>query len=602
MTFSAWFLTILQGAGVGVADAKPDAVALAAFMSGQYRSAGAVQRVPAPGNRVLLKRPLPPLLPERTAKSAAALVAIDDSELKAILNEALRSFAVQQAKIANIDRTITARRMDERFMNELVAKARDNPLSHFDELREFFGAFKEQTAADLAKEVGVEIAKFVVDFAHPTYQVGLAQKRRQEETEKLEAAFQDLWDRKLHPALDAAAGPAFDAPAVEVALSKFVEDFSGRSAVVWKGLVVKNVARRPLTNVALRLTFQGGGGDDLTRSYFIPAFKANESYALYVNDRAWGDGGRTAGDKLQVEVRLTCDEGKQDAQAFVLSAPTAKGHLARGKVEAALGPSADGGAEPRVNAGALVRALARENKSLTLQGGGKRVELRFSQPTEPLVNIANVVMVPVARYVRMTLVEPSQKKPLELDGHPEVAGTVVEILSQGNFNGAVTPNIRHIDPNHGTLTVEGGLITLKIQKKTYTTPVADLDVVVEAPKPGEGGVLRSRPGSSKSSSGTKREMPTKTGSSSKGKAKVPSLEGTWATTFRNASTADLTFTRDGKFSGTNGSSGTWKQTGRAIRVTTKGGKPLVWSGELGEDGDSFIATTPEGGRATGRRK
>jgi hypothetical protein len=556
---------------------KEQTMRLATFMSGEYLDAAGVVQVRASGNRVLLKRPLPAVKPLRDARAFKDLTIIDDPKLRDTAATVQRLAAVHRVTIRIIDECITARRMDEKFMNEVVKK------SDAEVLKDLIDALEDRRAIDDVKN---DIKDFVRKVVGRTYEVGFAQKLRADVSTAHHAALQQLWDRDMLDTISRFTGPAFAKPALEVARTKFVEKIPSGSVVVWRGLCVKNIGQQNLDNVTLALRLTASGNQTLPRTYFFPAFKVGQTCVVYMNDRAWGEVGYTGGaDEIRAEVRVLCDQGRQELQTYALLQPTDHGHLARGAVKLV---SADE-RQANIDAAGFFRALAAQRKSVKFVGDQGRIQLRFSEPEEPLVNMVGRVMVPAARYVRISMSGDGQK-PLELDGHPEPSGKL-DLLSHRNINGAVEPGARFLDRNRGSLTIEEGKIVLHIHKATYTAPADDTGIPLQAKvqKPFDGsGVLKAKTGAT---------APAKTA------VKEPSLVGTWAATFKNGSKAEFTFTANRRFTGTNGAMGTWKQDGRKIHIETKTkAAPLVWEGELDADGQSLTATTAAGGRVTATRK
>lgn len=572
ITFVVMALVVFASIG-SAAEPREEWSKLAAFLSGEHLDAKAIVREPYSGNRLLIKSPLPPVSPNRV-KAVAGLTDFADPDARAASTGARRLVALHRCAIELIDECLTARRMDAKFMEELTAKHRRAAVGKF-----LAGPDEETTVEEIEKEIG----KFVDRFIDPTYKIGLAQKLRAEEATALEAGLQEIWERQVIEKLTAFAGPEFDTPVVEVARTKLVNEIGVGTAVAWRGLCVTNTGKRDLSNVTVALKLTAGAENSLGRTYFFPTLKAGQTFLLYMNDRDWGEVGHTAAaDKLLADILVLCDQGKQSQRTYSLPQPTARAHLARGAMSAVTEEQR----QNDVNANALFRALAKQTKSLrlTAEKGSASVELQFAEPTASLVNMAGRIMVDSSRYLRITMTD-AARKTIELDGHPQAGGGKVELLSHNNVNGAVEPVARRYDRNNGFLTVENGKIVLTIHKMTFRAAVADAGVDVEPvkpPKSGEGGVRRSAPGSTPS--------------------KTPSLIGEWAGTFKNGSKADFTFTRDLKFTGTNGANGTWSQSGRKVRISTKtNAAPLIWEGEISEDGMTLTATTAAGGRVTATR-
>jgi hypothetical protein len=136
------------------------------------------------------------------------------------------------------------------------------------------------------------------------------------------------------------------------------------------------------------------GDQTLRRTYFFPTFKAGQTYVLYMNDRAWGEVGYTGGtDELLVQVRVLCDQGRQEPQMYSLLQPTDRGHLARGEVELVSAEKH----RANLDVAGFFREIAAQRKSVQFAGkDGGKAERRFAEPSEPLRNMAGRVMVPAS--------------------------------------------------------------------------------------------------------------------------------------------------------------------------------------------------------------
>jgi hypothetical protein len=385
------FLALTVPAFVGAANPADGRNQLAAFLSAEYLDAAAVVREPVGGGKVMLKSPLPATSPGRNGLAVKTVADIAGGELETITRAGLKAHALRQLRTDYIDRAITAERMDRKFFTEWAAKA-DFVKLGIEDLPGMLGLKDDKSVAE-------EMARYFQDVFVPVYEVGLAQRLRADEANRFEATVQGLWDAKLYARVEAAAGPAFGKPAVEVVMS-------------------------------------GRGNERLRRTWFFPTMKAGQTFVLYVNDRAFGQCGYPdTADLLAVEVRAACDQGKQPARQYRL-AKDGKGHLAQGTVT----PVSAEAASDDIRAAALFRALAAKGKAVTFSGSdGKRdvrYELRFAEATEPLRNMANRPLVQPGQYMRVSLTDLGTKKVTELDGHPEGAFGKLVLLSHGALNAA----------------------------------------------------------------------------------------------------------------------------------------------------------------------